>query len=235
MVAPTDVAVSQAAVVAEGLNTGYGPIDVLHDVSIEVRSGEIVALLGPNGSGKTTLLLTLAGFLQSPDGEIRLFGSPTRKPPHRRARSGLAFIGDDRHVFPSLTVRQNLRFAGGNFDSLGSTFPDLERLWRRKAGLLSGGEQQMLSLARALSTHPKLIIVDELALGLAPLVCRLLLELLREAADEGAAVLVVEQSAHAVLEVADRAYVLRRGEMVDERPAAEWIGRLDELGSLYLS
>jgi branched-chain amino acid transport system ATP-binding protein len=229
----------QAAVTDEvllegrGLNVAYGKIEVLHSVDIEVRRGEIVSLLGANGAGKTTLLRALVGQLRPSAGSVELLGQPCRSSPHRRARQGLAYLGDDRHVFPSLTVRQNLRLVSRRERPTG-LFPELEPLMGSKAGLLSGGEQQMLGLARALADEPKVLLVDELSLGLAPLVRDSLIQRLRVVADSGAAVLVVEQSAGAILAAADRAYVLRRGEVVDTRDAREWEGKSDELMALYL-
>lgn len=218
---------------ARSLHLGYGAVEVVHGIDLELRAGEMVAVLGPNGAGKTTLLSALAGFLRPTKGDIELFGAPFRRPAHRWARAGVSFVGDDRHVFPSLTVRQNMTLVGKDVAAL-EPFPELRALAGRKAMLLSGGEQQMLALARALATRPRILIVDELSLGLAPLICRRLLAILRQAADQGTGVLVVEQSAKAAASVADRAYVLRRGEVVDTRPAAEWVGRMDELSSLFL-
>jgi branched-chain amino acid transport system ATP-binding protein len=229
-----DAAVGAPALVARALEVGYGHVPVLHNVTIEVQPGEIVAVLGPNGAGKSTLMSTLAGFLTPSAGSIELFGEGCRDSPNRRSRRGMAFLGEDRHVFPTLTVSQNLRLVRHG-DRVFERFPELERMKRRKAGLLSGGEQQMLALGRALATGPKALLIDELSLGLAPLVRERLLLMLREVADEGMAVLIVEQSVQSVLDVADRAYVLRRGEVVDHRPTQEWRDDLDELATLFLS
>ncbi|HST40295.1 MAG TPA: ATP-binding cassette domain-containing protein [Conexibacter sp.] len=220
---------------ARGLCAGYGPVEVLRDVGVEVAAGELVALLGPNGSGKTTLLLTLAGHLRPSAGEVLFEGAAAVGPPHRRARAGLAFLGDDRHLFPSLTVRQSLHLVPGATAYAQERFPRLAGLMDRRTGLLSGGEQQMLGLARALGSGPRALVVDELSLGLAPSVREQLLADLRAAADAGMAVFVVEQNAASVLAVADRAYVLRRGAVVDHRPASAWAGRQAELAELFLS
>jgi branched-chain amino acid transport system ATP-binding protein len=207
-------------------------MEVLHGIDIDVHAGELVAVLGPNGAGKTTLLTTLAGFLRPTSGEVQLDGAPCRTPPHVRARTGVGFVGDDRNVFPSLTIKQNLRLIRRGTDAL-EQFPPLLVLLNRKGALLSGGEQQMLALARALGTRPRVLIIDELSLGLAPLVRQGLLVTLRQVADEGTAVLIVEQSARAAVSIADRACVLRRGEIIDERPGSDWVAHLDELSSLF--
>jgi branched-chain amino acid transport system ATP-binding protein len=207
-------------------------VEVLHGIDIDVRAGELVAVLGPNGAGKTTLLTTLAGFLRPTAGDVELDGAPCRTPPHVRARTGVGFVGDDRNVFPSLTIKQNLRLIRRGTEAL-DQFPPLLVLLNRRGALLSGGEQQMLALARALGTRPRVLIIDELSLGLAPLVRQRLLVTLRQVADEGTAVLIVEQSARAAVSIADRAYVLRRGEIIDERRGSDWIAHLDELSSLF--
>jgi branched-chain amino acid transport system ATP-binding protein len=229
------VAPTRTVLAARGLHAGYGPVEVLRDVDVEVAAGELVALLGANGSGKTTLLLTLAGILRPTAGEVLFGGEPAHGPAHRLARAGLAFLGDDRHLFPSLTVRQSLHLVPGALECARERFPKLIDLLDRRTGLLSGGEQQMLGLARALGSGPRALVVDELSLGLAPAVREQLLADLRGAADEGMAVFVVEQNAASVLAVADRAYVLRRGSVVDHRPASAWAGRQHELGELFLS
>jgi branched-chain amino acid transport system ATP-binding protein len=219
------------------LSVSYGQVQVLSGIDLFVQAGEIVALLGANGSGKTTLLLTLSGHLKTSDGRIRLFGQECKSGASRRARQGLAFVGDDRHVFPSLTVRQNFHLVGQRRrqDASSQSFPELHKLLSTKAGLLSGGEQQMLALGRALDMGPRLLIVDELSLGLAPMVRDALLCRLRSFADDGMGILVVEQEASAILAVANRAYVLQRGRIADSRPATEWLGRSEELFNLFVS
>lgn len=219
----------------EGIAVRYGGADAVRGVDVSVRAGELVALLGANGAGKTSLMLALSGHARPAAGRVFLLGQETDEPPQRRARLGLSFVGDDRHLFPSLTVRQSLRLARGAEEEALGRFPALEPLMDRPAGLLSGGEQQMLALARALGMRPKLLVVDELSLGLAPSIRDRLLALLRQLADEGLAVFVVEQAAQAVLRHADRAYVMRRGEIVDERAAAAWVGREADLAELFLS
>jgi branched-chain amino acid transport system ATP-binding protein len=223
------------ALAAQDLRAGYGPVEVIRGVTFDVRPGEMVALLGPNGAGKTTLLQTLCGFVRPSAGEVLFGGEPSHVPPHRRAHRGLGYLGEDRHIFPGLTVAQNLKLVPNGVAGAVARFPELAALLRRRAGWLSGGEQQMLALGRALAAAPRVLLIDELSLGLAPLVRQRLLGMLRAAADhDHAAVLVVEQSAKAVLEVADRAMVLRRGEIVDEAPAQRWCHDLDHLADLYL-
>jgi branched-chain amino acid transport system ATP-binding protein len=216
------------------LNAGYGDVTVVRDLNLHVSSGEIVALLGRNGAGKTTALLTLAGALRPLSGEVRFLGAPDRSSLATRARRGLGLMSDDRSIFFSLTVRENLRLARGNSDSVLSLFPELERLIDRPAGLLSGGEQQMLGLASVLAREPKLLLIDELSFGLAPRIVQRLMTAVRQAADRGAAVILVEQFARLALDVADRAYVLVNGRVGGEGTRDEWRANVAELETKYL-
>jgi branched-chain amino acid transport system ATP-binding protein len=216
------------------LNAGYGDVTVVRDLNLHVSSGEIVALLGRNGAGKTTALLTLAGALRPLSGEVRFLGAPDRSSLATRARRGLGLMSDDRSIFFSLTVRENLRLARGNSDSVLSLFPELERLIDRPAGLLSGGEQQMLGLASVLAREPKLLLIDELSFGLAPRVVQRLMTAVRQAAGRGAAVILVEQFARLALDVADRAYVLVNGRVGGEGTTDEWRANVAELETKYL-
>ena len=214
----------------EGLSAGYGDLAAVRDLDLIVRAGEVVALLGPNGAGKSTTLLTLAGELPTLAGRVTYLGRNGNDPLHRRVRQGLGFVPEERSVFHSLTVAANLRLGRGPSDVALSLFPELRPLLRRRAALCSGGEQQILSLARALAARPRLLIVDELSLGLAPLVVGRLLDAIRLAADEsGVGVLLVEQHVGRALEVADRAYVLNRGRVVLESSADDL---LDDPGAL---
>jgi ABC-type branched-subunit amino acid transport system ATPase component/branched-subunit amino acid ABC-type transport system permease component len=219
---------------ARGLSAGYGDLAAVRDLDLEVRPGEVVALLGPNGAGKTTTLLTLAGELPPLAGEVVWLGQTRSRPLHRRVRQGLAFVPEDRGVTMSLSAGANLRLGPGDRDQALDLFPELKPLLRRRTGLCSGGEQQILSLARALARDPKVLLADELSLGLAPLVVRRLLEAVRAAADRGVGVLLVEQHARDALDLADRVYVLRRGRVEVQGTGAEVLGRLDELEDAYL-
>jgi branched-chain amino acid transport system ATP-binding protein len=209
---------------AEGLSAGYHGHPVVRDLDLEVGAGEVVALLGSNGAGKTTTLMTLAGQLPSLGGVVSLFGRPTTAALHSRARAGLSLVTQDRGVFTRLTTAENLRLGRGDTARALELFPELERLLGRTVGQLSGGEQQMLTLGRALSRRPRLLLADELSLGLAPLVVGRLLHAVRQAArEDGVGALLVEQHVARILRIADRVYVLRRGTVVLS-------GGVDEVG-----
>jgi ABC-type branched-subunit amino acid transport system ATPase component/branched-subunit amino acid ABC-type transport system permease component len=216
------------------LSAGYGATAVLKGMELSVRAGEVVVLLGPNGAGKTTTLLALSGAIPSA-GTIVWKGSPTSLPLFRRAREGMGFVTEERSVFASMTTADNLRLGRGGVAKALELMPELEPLLKRRAGLLSGGEQQILTLARALATEPQLLLADELSVGLAPLVVRRLLAAIRDAADNGLGVLLVEQHVHEALEIADRAYVIRRGQVVMGGTASEMRGRLSDIEASYLS
>lgn len=214
---------------AVALSAGYHGHPVARDLNLEVASGEVVALLGPNGAGKTTTLLTLAGAIPAIGGHVELNGHRTRAPLHRRAKQGLTLITEERAIFGQLSTRANLRVGRSDIEKALALFPELEPLLSRKAGLLSGGEQQMLTLARALARDPKVLLADELSLGLAPLVVTRLLSAVRAAADElRVGVILVEQHVKQALKVADRLYVMRRGEIVLSGTVAEVGGQLED-------
>ena len=224
----------------DDLTTGYNGVAVVRNLSMKIEEGEIVTLLGPNGAGKTTTLLTTSALNPIMSGDIRIMGKTVQgRRPHLVARDGVAHVPEDRSLFFQLTVRENLKLgaARGSADiaqALGY-FPALEKLLDRRAGLLSGGEQQMLAMGRALTVKPKLIMVDEMSLGLAPIIVERLLPVLRRLADEtGAGVLLVEQHVHLALEVADRAYVLSHGNLVLEGDAAHLRDNRHLLESSYL-
>ena len=208
---------------------------MVRGVDLHVEAGEVVALLGPNGAGKTTTMLTLSGTLAPIAGRISADGVTMSGPLHRRARRGLAVVTEERSIFRGLSTRSNLQLGRGPVAAALELFPELERLLDRKAGLLSGGEQQMVAVARAVAAEPKLLLVDELSIGLAPMVVERLLEAIRGAADRGAGVLMVEQHAHKALRRADRGYVLQRGRIVLEGSAEGLLGRMDDLEQAYLS
>jgi branched-chain amino acid transport system ATP-binding protein len=218
------------------LAAGYGAVAVVRDVDLHVDPGEVVALIGPNGAGKTTTLLTIAGELPAISGDVVFLGRPTKAPLFRRARRGMGFVTEERSVFMALSAEENLRIAGVTRTEAVEVFPELEPLMGRTAGLLSGGEQQMLTLARAVARDPKLLLVDELSLGLAPLVVQQLLRTVRRVADENATgILIVEQHVRQALHIADRVYVMQRGRIVMSGTAEEVGGRIDEVEATYLS
>ncbi|MGY1838130.1 MULTISPECIES: ABC transporter ATP-binding protein [unclassified Modestobacter] len=205
------------------------------DIDLEVRHGEVVALFGPNGAGKTTLLLTLAGEIPVLSGSVSVLGDPSSRPLFRRARAGLGLLTDDRSVFMDLTARENLRLGRGNVEDALAFFPELEAHLDRRTGLLSGGQQQMLGLARILAARPQAILADELSLGLAPLVVRRLLTALRQAAEGGTAVLVVEQHVQVALQMVDRVYVLKQGSLVLSETAARARANPEAISDLYFA
>lgn len=221
---------------ARGLSSGYAGQPVVHDVDIEVSAGEVVALLGANGAGKTTTLLTVAGELKPIAGEVELEGVSAGAPLHTRAQWGLAYVTEERSVFKGLSARDNLRCGGVEPEQAIDYFPELEKTMGTMGGLLSGGEQQMLTLARALARKPRLLLADELSLGLAPLIVDRLLKAVRNAADEqGTGVLMVEQHARKALPYTDRVYVLRRGRVEMALSAKEAQERLEDIEGAYLS
>jgi branched-chain amino acid transport system ATP-binding protein len=203
----------------DGLSAGYGGTPVVRDLSLHVDAGEVVALLGPNGAGKTTTMMTVAGLLSPLAGNIRLDGGAIGGvPSHRLAQKGLSLVPEGRALFFGLTVREHLKLAGGRKGlaerELLELLPELQKCLHRKAGVLSGGEQQMLAVGRALVMRPRVLLVDEMSLGLAPVIVERLLPVLRRVANEfGAAVLFVEQHVALALELADRVYVLNHGRL----------------------
>ena len=222
------------------LVAGYGQLAVVRNVSLHVSDGEVVALLGPNGAGKTTTLLTACGLLPPLAGEVRVCGKKIESA-HASAvaRMGVSLVPEDRALFFDLTVHENIRLGGrGRRDAsaeMFALFPELAALAKRKAGLLSGGEQQMLAIARGLAARPRLLVVDEMSLGLAPLIVARLLALLKKVVtDTGTALLLVEQHAHLSLAIADRAYVLNHGELVLEGRAEDLRDRRDLIEVSYL-
>jgi branched-chain amino acid transport system ATP-binding protein len=216
---------SEAALDVRALRVSYGGVRALHDVSITVPRGAVVALLGPNGAGKSTTLRTISGVMRAEVGTISAFGRRIdRVPAYRIARLGIVHVPEGRGIFPSLNVRENLEMAAGisgasddgtGIDEATQMFPVLGTRLRQTAGSLSGGEQQMLALARALMARPRLLMVDEISMGLAPIVVGHLFEALHQIAATGASLLLVEQYVETALELADYVYVMDKGVIVD--------------------
>ena len=201
----------------------YGGVQALRDVSLVVPEGSVVALLGPNGAGKSTTLRTISGVIRAQSGKIWVSGQRIeRRPAYRIARMGVVHVPEGRGIFPSLTVRENLEMAAAAVTEAvdpvtegTELFPALGSRLRQLAGSLSGGEQQMLSLARALMAQPKLLMVDEISMGLAPIIVAQLFEALRARAASGVSLLLVEQYVEAALGLADYVYVMDKGAIVD--------------------
>jgi branched-chain amino acid transport system ATP-binding protein len=221
---------SEAALEIRGLRVAYGGVRALHEVSLTVPQGAVVALLGPNGAGKSTTLRTVSGVMRAEAGTITSFGQRIdRMPAYRIARMGVVHVPEGRGIFPSLDVRENLEMAaqgaaggtwraqndGAHLDEATEMFPVLGDRLRQMAGSLSGGEQQMLALARAIMARPRLLMVDEISMGLAPIVVGNLFEALRGIAATGASLLLVEQYVETALELADYVYVMDKGAIVD--------------------
>jgi branched-chain amino acid transport system ATP-binding protein len=214
----------------DGVDARYGSVQALHGVSLRVEEGEIVAVLGANGAGKTTTLRAISGVV-SKSGEVRFAGERiTRASPERVARLGIAHVPEGRGIFTELSVRDNLRLGAylrrdgfdEGFERAKGYFPWIEQRGRQQAGTLSGGEQQMLALARALMARPRLLLMDEPSLGLAPLVVREIFRIVAELNEkDGLAVLVVEQNASLALRTSKRAYVLEAGRVALEGPSGE--------------
>ncbi len=216
------------------LRTGYGTVPVLHGISLEVDEGEIVAVLGPNGAGKTTTLSAISGLIKPWSGSITFDGEEIGGiTPSGTVARGIAHVPEGRHVFPALTVEENLKIGSWaqranpsayrqNLDRVTTYFPVLGERRTQLAGTLSGGEQQMLAIGRALMSGPKLLIIDEAALGLAPVVVDTVFDIVREIRRDGNTVLLVEQNAPVTLALADRVYLMQRGEITTG-------GRADEV------
>ena len=220
-----------------GLTTKYGAISALRDASLTVGSGEVVGLIGPNGAGKTTLLGSIAGLLAPASGTVTFDGTDvTGASPEKLLRSGLELVPEHRRIFTDLTVEENLRIGGITvkaerraelLDEMAERFVVLRDKWSTSAGFLSGGEAQQLAIARALMSDPRLVMMDEPSLGLAPVLVDVVFALIESLRESGRTLLVVEQNATRMLDVADRAYVMRSGEVVAEGSGAELLERDD--------
>ena len=211
---------SEPLLKVENLVTAYGKIEALRGVSLDVQPGSITCLLGPNGAGKTTLMMTLAGILKPKKGSIRLSGKEiSRSQPHAVVAAGIALVPENRLVFPSMTVLENLHAGAyqrsdgidADIDRLFVRFPRLKERSAQPAGTLSGGEQQMLVVARALMSRPKLLLMDEPSLGLAPLVVEEIFRIVADLHRDGVTIFLVEQNAHMALKVAQHFYLMEQG------------------------
>lgn len=226
------------------LKTGYGSLPVLQGLSFDIEEGETAVLLGLNGAGKTTTVITLAGLLKSWDGSITLNGKDTTKMDTRKlVAEGVILVPEGRHVFPQLTVAQNLRLGArpyrhdrkGNKEVLERAvgyFPRLKERWAQLAGTLSGGEQQMLAIARGLMGRPKLLLIDEASLGLSPVLTQTVFKVVKQINEDGVTVFMVEQNA-GVLAIADKAFVMEKGSMIYEG-AGDQIMDHSEIRQAYL-
>ena len=226
----------------QGVNVYYGAIHAIKDVSLTVNEGEIVTLIGANGAGKSTTLQTISGLLRSKTGDIRFCGqSIVHLPSHKIVERGIAQVPEGRRIFLQMTVQENLEM--GAFTRSGGVEKDLERVYalfprlleRKKqiAGTLSGGEQQMLAMGRALMSHPKLMMLDEPSMGLAPILVEQVFSIIRQLHDEGTTILLVEQNAQMALSVADRAYVMETGKITLQGTGAE-LAQSDQVKKAYL-
>jgi branched-chain amino acid transport system ATP-binding protein len=205
------------------LRAGYGNIAVLHGVSLAVEQGQIVTLIGANGAGKTTLLKTVSGLVRPTSGSIEIEGAViSHRPPHEIVKLGISQVAEGRAILKRMTVLENLRMGAfvrsdpeinGDVQKMFERFPVLRERQDRPAGILSGGEQQMLAIARALMARPRLLLLDEPSLGLAPMVVTQIFRTLRELKEEGRTIFLVEQNARQALQIADQGYVLERGQI----------------------
>ncbi len=227
----------------QNINTYYGAIQALNDVSVEVNKGEIVTLIGANGAGKTTLLMTVCGSPRARSGTVTFQGEDiTRSPTHSIMQKGIAISPEGRRVFPDLTVSENLMMGGfflkreeieSSLERVYGLFPRLKERASQRAGTMSGGEQQMLAIGRALMTRPTLLLLDEPTLGLAPLIIAQIFEIIQTIREQGVTVFLVEQNANKALQVADRGYVLETGKVVLSDTGANLLVN-DEVRRAYL-
>lgn len=218
------------------LTVGYGKQPVVTDLNLSVEPGQVVALFGANGAGKSTTLMGIAGAIPLLGGEVRIDGAAPDKQLYKRARAGLGYVTEERSVFKQLTVEENLRVGRVDINEVLALFPELEKRLKIKAGMISGGEQQMLTLARALARKPRLLLADELSLGLAPLVVTRLFNALKEhAVAHQTGVLLVEQHVRKALNFVDHAYVMQRGKLIMDLTAAQAIEKISDIESSYLS
>ena len=226
----------------ENINVYYGSIHAVKDVSFHVEQGEVVTLIGANGAGKSTTLNTVAGLLRSRTGSVRFMDEELRDvPSHKLVGRGMALVPEGRRIFQHMTVQENLDMGGycrggdlnADIESVYERFPRLKERRKQVAGTLSGGEQQMLAMGRALMSHPKLLMLDEPSMGLAPLLVEQIFDIIRQLHADGTTILLVEQNAQAALAVADRGYVLETGRIVTEGTGAALL-ESDAIKKAYL-
>ncbi|EFX40859.1 ABC transporter ATP-binding protein [Streptococcus peroris] len=228
----------------ENLSVHYGMIQAVRDVSFEVNEGEVVSLIGANGAGKTTILRTLSGLVRPSSGRIAFLGQEIQKMPAQKiVASGLSQVPEGRHVFPGLTVLENLEMGAflkknreenqANLKKVFSRFPRLEERKNQDAATLSGGEQQMLAMGRALMSTPKLLLLDEPSMGLAPIFIQEIFDIIQDIQKQGTTVLLIEQNANKALAIADRGYVLETGKIVLSGTGKE-LAASDEVRKAYL-
>ena len=226
----------------DNINVYYGSIHAVKDVSFHVEPGEVVTLIGANGAGKSTTLNTVAGLLHSRTGSVHFLGEELRHVPgHKLVGRGMALVPEGRRIFQHMTVQENLDMGGycrsgdksADIESVFERFPRLKERRKQVAGTLSGGEQQMLAMGRALMSHPKLLMLDEPSMGLAPLLVEQIFDIIRQLHADGTTILLVEQNAQAALAVADRGYVLETGRIVTEGAGTELL-ESDAIRKAYL-
>ena len=228
----------------ENLSVHYGMIQAVRDVSFEVNEGEVVSLIGANGAGKTTILRTLSGLVRPSSGRIEFLGQEIQKTPAQKiVASGLSQVPEGRHVFSGLTVMENLEMGAflkknreenqANLKKVFSRFPRLEERKNQDAATLSGGEQQMLAMGRALTSTPKLLLLDEPSMGLAPIFIQEIFDIIQDIQKQGTTVLLIEQNANKALAIADRGYVLETGKIVLSGTGKE-LAASDEVRKAYL-
>lgn len=228
----------------ENLSVHYGMIQAVHDVSFEVNEGEVVSLIGANGAGKTTILRTISGLVRPSNGSISFLGNEIQKIPAQKiVAAGLSQVPEGRHVFPGLTVMENLEMGAflkknreenqANLKKVFSRFPRLEERKNQDAATLSGGEQQMLAMGRALMSTPKLLLLDEPSMGLAPIFIQEIFDIIQDIQKQGTTVLLIEQNANKALSIANRGYVLETGKIVLTGTGQELLAS-DEVRKAYL-
>ena len=228
----------------ENLSVHYGMIQAVRDVSFEVNEGEVVSLIGANGAGKTTILRTISGLVRPSAGKIKFLGSEVQKTPAQKiVAAGLSQVPEGRHVFPGLTVMENLEMGAflktnreenqANLKKVFARFPRLEERKNQDAATLSGGEQQMLAMGRALMSTPKLLLLDEPSMGLAPIFIQEIFDIIQDIQKQGTTVLLIEQNANKALSIANRGYVLETGNIVLSGTGQELLAS-DEVRKAYL-